>query len=324
MKTALVTGGAGFIGSHLCDRLVEDGYRVVCVDNLLTGNRQNIAHLEGREEFTFIEADVTEESVYSNQLSVYSFDFIFHLASPASPNPNSPRSYMALPVETMLVNSVGTKLLLDLARDQEARFLFASTSEVYGDPLEHPQPETYWGNVNPTGSRACYDESKRFGEAITLVYQREFGVDTRIARIFNTYGPRMQVDDGRVVVNFIVQALKGRPFTVHGDGQQTRSFCYVTDMVEGLMKLMLTDNLAGGVVNLGNPAEYRVEELMKQIARKVGGEERIEKLPLLSDDPEKRRPDISLAKRLFEWEPKVGLSEGLDKTIEYFRRVLQR
>jgi len=329
MKTCLVTGGAGFIGSHLCDRLVAEGYRVVCVDNLITGNRENIKQLESRDNFEFIEADVTEKSVYSHQLSarlpdgqVYRFDYIFHLASPASPNPNSPRSYMALPVETMLVNSLGTKLLLDLAKEQGARFLFASTSEVYGDPLEHPQPETYWGHVNPNGLRSCYDESKRFGEAITMVYQRKFRVDARIARIFNTYGPRMQADDGRVVVDFIVQAINGQPFTVHGSGEQTRSFCYVSDMVEGLVKLMFTDKLTGEVVNLGNADERSVNELMDVVAEKFKVEKQVKRLPLPEDDPIRRQPDISKAKKLLSWEPKVNLNEGLNKTIEYFRGVM--
>ena len=329
MKTCLVTGGAGFIGSHLCDRLVAEGYRVVCVDNLITGNRENIKQLESRDNFEFIEADVTEKSVYSHQLSarlpdgqVYRFDYIFHLASPASPNPNSPRSYMALPVETMLVNSLGTKLLLDLAKEQGARFLFASTSEVYGDPLEHPQPETYWGHVNPNGLRSCYDESKRFGEAIIMVYKRKFGVDARIARIFNTYGPKMQVDDGRVVVDFIVQAINGQPLTVHGSGEQTRSFCYVSDMVEGLVKLMFTDKLTGEVVNLGNADERSVNELMDVVAEKFKVEKQVKRLPLPEDDPIRRQPDISKAKKLLSWEPKVNLNEGLNKTIEYFRGVM--
>lgn len=316
MKTCLVTGGAGFIGSHLCDRLVNEGYRVICVDNLITGDRQNIKHLEGSENFEFIQADVTEPIDYQ-------CDFIFHLASPASPNPQSPRSYMALPVETMIVNSLGTKLLLDLAKKQQSLFVFASTSEVYGDPQEHPQPETYWGNVNPNGPRSCYDESKRFGEAITMIYQRQFGVDARIARIFNTYGPKMQTDDGRVVVNFVIQALQGKPFTVHGNGRQTRSFCYVSDMVEGLMKLMFIDNLAGEVINLGNPREYTVEALMKTVAKKVRVEERAEKLILPEDDPVRRQPDISKAKKLLGWEPEVSLNDGLDKTIAYFRGVVR-
>lgn len=322
-KGCLISGGAGFIGSHLCDALMAEGYQVTCVDNLITGSKDNIEQLLKKENFRFVEADVTELSVYSLQLSGYRFDYIFHLASPASPNPNSPRSYMALPVETMLVNSLGTKLLLDLAKKQNSRFLFASTSEVYGDPEEHPQKETYWGHVNPLGQRACYDESKRFGEAITMVYQRKFGVDIRIARIFNTYGPKMQANDGRVVVDFIVQALTHKPFTVHGDGNQTRSFCYVLDMVEGLMRLMTVDGLAGEVVNLGNPEEYSVNQLMTKVVDKLGVEPRTEKLPLPEDDPTRRRPDISRARQLLDWEPKVNLDEGLDKTIEYFRRVVK-
>jgi dTDP-glucose 4,6-dehydratase len=321
MKTCLVAGGAGFIGSHVCDRLAQDEYRVVCVDNLITGDRENIRQLETSQNFEFIEADVTKEKVYSSQLSGYSFDYIFHLASPASPNPNSPRSYMALPVETMLVNSLGTKLLLDLAKEQGARFLFASTSEVYGDPQEHPQKEVYWGHVNPNGLRSCYDESKRFGEAMTMAYQRRWGLDTRIARIFNTYGPRMQIDDGRVVVGFIVAALKQEPFKIHGDGEQTRSFCYVSDMVEGLVKLMFTDKLTGEVVNLGNADERSVNELMEVLAEKFKVEKQVKRLPLPEDDPVRRQPDITKARELLSWEPKVDLNEGLDKTIEYFRGV---
>ncbi|OGY18982.1 MAG: hypothetical protein A2784_03565 [Candidatus Chisholmbacteria bacterium RIFCSPHIGHO2_01_FULL_48_12] len=315
MKTALVTGGAGFIGSHVCDRLVQDGYRVICVDNLLTGDRNNIQHLQNNQNFEFVEADVTE-------VRDYRCDFVFHLASPASPNANSPRSYMALPVETMLVNSLGTKLMLDVARKNQARFLFASTSEVYGDPEEHPQKETYWGYVNPIGPRSCYDESKRFGEAMTMVYQRQ-GLDTRIARIFNTYGPRMQPEDGRVVVGFIVAALKQEPFKIHGAGEQTRSFCYVSDMVEGLVKLMFTDKIAGEVVNLGNTDERSINELMEAVAEKIKTEKQIKRLPLPEDDPVRRQPDITKAKTLLGWEPKVSLDQGLDKTIEYFRGVIK-
>ena len=316
MKTCLVSGGAGFIGSHLCDRLVTDGYRVVCVDNLITGSRHNIGHLIKNENFRFIEADIT-------QAQDYSCDFVFHLASPASPNSKSKRSYLALPVETMLANSVGTKLLLDVAKTNQARVLFASTSEVYGDPEEHPQKETYWGHVNPVGPRACYDESKRFGEAVTMVYQRKFGVDTRIARIFNTYGPRMDPEDGRVVIDFVIQAFRAKPFVIHGDGQQTRSFCYVTDMVEGLVKLMFTDEASGQVVNLGNPEEYTINQLMKLIAKKIGVSPKTQQLPLPEDDPKRRQPDISLARTLLGWEPKVSLDEGLDKTIEFFREVVR-
>ena len=320
MKTVLVTGGAGFIGSHLCDRLIEDGYRVICVDNLLTGSRDNIAHLESRQEFVFLEADVTQEKTYTELDGKY--DYIFHLASPASPNPRSRRSYLAHPLETMLVNSVGTQKLLELAKKQTSRFLFASTSEVYGDPKEHPQKETYWGHVNPVGPRSCYDESKRFGEAVTMVYQRQ-GLDVRIARIFNTYGPRMSADDGRVVVYFIVQGLKGLPFIIHGDGNQTRSFCYVDDMVDGLTKLMLIQDISGEIVNLGNPEEYSVKQLMQKVANKLGVEAKIDYQPLPKDDPTRRRPDIDKAKRLLNWQPKVGLDEGLDRTMAYFRGVVK-
>ena len=316
MKTCLVSGGAGFIGSHLCDRLVTDGYRVVCVDNLITGSRHNIGHLIKNENFRFIEADIT-------QAQDYSCDFVFHLASPASPNSKSKRSYLALPVETMLANSVGTKLLLDVAKTNQARVLFASTSEVYGDPEEHPQKETYWGHVNPVGQRACYDESKRFGEAITQVYQRNLEVDTRIARIFNTYGPRMDPEDGRVVIDFVIQAFRAKPFVIHGDGQQTRSFCYVTDMVGGLMKLMFTNEASGQVVNLGNPEEYTINQLMKLIAKKIGVSPKRKRLPLPEDDPKRRQPDITLARTVLGWEPKVSLDEGLDKTIEFFREVVR-
>ena len=316
MKTCLVSGGAGFIGSHLCDRLIAEGYGVTCVDNLITGTKENIKQLEGRDDFKFIEADVT-------QTKDYKCDFIFHLASPASPNPNSPRSYMALPVETMLVNSMGTKLLLDVAKSNQARFLLASTSEVYGNPEEHPQPETYWGHVNPNGPRSCYDESKRFGEAITQAYHRNLGVDTRIARIFNTYGPRMDPEDGRVVIDFVIQAFRAKPFVIHGDGQQTRSFCYVTDMVGGLMKLMFTNEASGQVVNLGNPEEYTINQLMKLIAKKIGVSPKRKRLPLPEDDPKRRQPDISLARTLLGWEPKVSLDAGLDKTIEFFREVVR-
>ena len=320
MQTCLVAGGAGFIGSHLWDRLIEDGYRVVCVDNLLTGNRDNIAHLESKEEFVFIEADITETKTYEKLDGKY--DFIFHLASPASPNPRSQRSYLALPLETMLANSLGTKLLLDLAKGQNSRCLFASTSEVYGDPEEHPQKETYWGHVNSVGKRACYDESKRFGEAITMVYLRQ-GVDTRIARIFNTYGPRMNPEDGRVVIDFVMQALKAKPFIIHGNGEQTRSFCYVTDMVEGLTRLMFNDEAKGKVVNLGNPNEYSINQLMGLVADKVRVSQETERVPLPEDDPQRRQPDISLAKKLLSWEPEVSLDKGLDKTIEFFREVVR-
>lgn len=261
MKTCLVTGGAGFIGSHLCDALINDGFRVVCADNLLTGSEKNIKHLEKKEEFVFVDADVSDPKSYEKDL-VGKYDYIFHLASPASPNKKSPMSYMAHPVETMLVNSYATYLLLELARKESSKFLFASTSEVYGDPQQHPQKENYWGNVNPNGVRACYDESKRYGEAATMVYVREKGVDGRIVRIFNTYGPRMDPQDGRVMVNFVIQGLKTQPFTVYGDGKQTRSFCYVSDMVDGIQKAMFVPKTKGTVINLGNQDEYSINQLV--------------------------------------------------------------
>ena len=323
MQTSLVAGGAGFIGSHLCDQLLADGYRVVCVDNLLTGSKKNIAHLLDREEFVFVEADITQEKTFVEQL-VGKYDFIFHLASPASPNQNSAMSYMAYPVETMLVNSQGTYLLLELAKKGQAKFLFASTSEVYGDPHEHPQKETYWGNVNPNGIRSCYDESKRFGEAMTMTYVRNFDVNARMVRIFNTYGPRMDPEDGRAMVNFIVQGLKYEPFTVYGDGTQTRSFCYVSDLVEGIMRGMFTDAARGEVVNLGNPDEYTMIQLVEEICRKLGREKEIKHSPLPQDDPQRRQPDISKAKAMLAWEPKVGLGEGLEKTIAYFKDHLPK
>ncbi len=323
MQTALVVGGAGFIGSHLCDQLIHAGYRVICVDNLLTGNRKNIAHLVDKEEFVFIEADATDPNIYKNDL-VGGYNFVFHLASPASPNQNSSMSYMAYPVETMLVNSVGTYYLLELAKKDRAKFLFASTSEVYGDPMEHPQKETYWGNVNPNGIRSCYDESKRFGEAMTMTYVRNFQTDARVIRIFNTYGPRMDPDDGRAMVNFVMQGLKGEPFTIYGDGTQTRSFCYVADLVGGIIKAMFVQGTAGEVFNLGNPDEYSIENLVDVIAKKIGIEKRVENLHLPQDDPQRRKPDIDKAKKVLGWEPKTSLQEGLEKTIAYFQENLPK
>lgn len=317
MKTCLVTGGAGFIGSHLCDRLLEEGFRVVCTDNLITGSERNITHLKGKAEFVFVKADASEKMTYEMLLTEH-YDYIFHLASPASPNAESELSYLAHPLETLLVNSIGTKYLLDLAKRQGGRFLFASTSEVYGDPLEHPQKETYWGNVNPIGVRSCYDEGKRFGEAVTMVYVRQYAVDARIGRIFNTYGPRM-ADDGRVVVDFVLKGLQKKPFTIYGDGQQTRSFCYVSDLTDGIYKAMFTEKTTGEVFNLGNPQEYTVNELADTVARALAIEKTIEQKPLPADDPKQRRPDISKAEKLLDWRPKVGLDEGLEKMINYFK-----
>lgn len=315
-NTCLVTGGAGFIGSHLVDALLSREYRVICIDNLITGNRDNLKEALENPDFSFIEHDIILPFNNETMKQCSHVSFIFHLASPASPP-----WYQRYSEETALVNSVGTINLLKLAKETGARFLFASTSEVYGDPREHPQKETYWGNVNPNGIRACYDESKRFGEMISTVYYRRDKLDVRLARIFNTYGPRMQPDDGRVVSNFINQALSGSPLTVYGDGSQTRSFCYVSDMVEGLMKFMFTDGLAGEVVNLGNPEEYRVIDLAHKIKEMTISPSPIVHDSLPEDDPTQRRPDISKAQKLLGWEPKISVDEGLKLTIEYFREI---
>ncbi len=302
---SIVTGGAGFLGSHLCDYLLEKGHEVICVDNLITGTTKNIEHINS-DRFTYIRHDVTKPIYFGDKI-----DYIFHLASPASPI-----DYLELPIQTLKVGALGTYNLLGLAKEQGARFLLASTSEVYGDPLVNPQPETYWGNVNPIGPRGVYDEAKRYGEAITMAYHRYHGIDTRIVRIFNTYGPRMRVNDGRVVPNFIMQALSGEDITVYGDGSQTRSFCYVSDLIEGIYRLMMSDFT--DPVNIGNPAEMSVLEFAKVIIEITGSKSKIvyENLPV--DDPKVRRPDISKAKELLGWEPKVELREGLSKTIEYF------
>src|SRR3989344_1245866 len=316
-KTALVTGGAGFIGSHLCDRLLSEGMQVICVDNFITGNRENVSHLLTNKNFLLIEADVSQptEKYLSNIPRV---DEIFHLASPASP-----RGYQDAPVETYLVNSIGTHYLLLFAKKAGAKFLFASTSEVYGDPEKHPQREDYWGNVNPHGVRACYDESKRFGEMATMVFFRQFGMDVRMVRIFNTYGPRMDPRDGRVIPNFLTQALSGKPVTVYGDGSQTRSFCYVSDMVDGILRAMQLPKTKGLVVNIGNPDEYTMLTLAKKIKQALGSSSRIIFRNLPEDDPTRRKPDISRAKRVLGWSPKVTLDEGLVPTIAYFKKQLQ-
>jgi nucleoside-diphosphate-sugar epimerase len=319
--TALVSGGAGFIGSHLCERLIKDGYRVICVDNFLTGSKDNVSELMNNNRFLLVNADVTKR--LPDVINDESIDFIFHLASPASPNAQSPISYMAYPLETMDVNSVGTRRLLQLARKKKAKFLFASTSEVYGDPKVHPQTENYWGYVNPNGPRSCYDESKRFGEALTMVYVRKLGVNCRIVRIFNTYGPRMDIQDGRAIVNFIVQALQNKPITIYGKGKQTRSFCFVDDMVAGLKKAMFTAETKGEVFNIGNPDEYTILELAGKIKRAIKSESKITYQPLPPDDPSKRKPDITKAKKVLNWKPKVSFAQGLDKTIKFFREKLE-
>ena len=303
----VITGGAGFVGSHLCDRWLADGHEVVAVDNFLTGRPENLAHLAGRREFTLIEQNVSEALPVSGKV-----DFVFHLASPASPV-----DYLEHPIETMLVSSIGTKNALDLARANGAGYLLASTSECYGDPLEHPQKETYWGHVNPNGPRSVYDEAKRFAEAMTMSYHREFGVNTHIVRIFNTYGPRMKLNDGRVVPNFIDQALRGKPITIYGEGQQTRSFCYVSDLVEGLTRLAKSDEHEP--VNIGNPTELTILQFAEVIQKLVGSRCKLEFKPMPQDDPRQRKPDISKAKRLLGWEPRTGLEEGLRQTIAYFQ-----
>ncbi|WP_243031017.1 UDP-glucuronic acid decarboxylase family protein [Thermus altitudinis] len=306
----LITGAAGFLGSHLAERLLKEGHEVLGVDNLATGQRRNLERLGRYSGFTFLQADVRYPLEVEGPL-----DWVFHLASPASP----PR-YLRLPLETLLVNAEGTRHLLDLSLAKGANFFLASTSEVYGDPLVHPQPETYWGNVNPIGPRSIYDESKRYAEALSVAYHRVHGLSIRIARIFNTYGPFMDPEDGRVVSSFIVQALKGEPLTVYGDGSQTRSFCYVDDLVEGFFRLMEVGYPYP--VNLGNPEEYRVLDLAHLVRELTGSSSPIVFRPLPEDDPKQRRPDISLAKRLLGWEPKVPVREGLERTVLYFREVV--
>jgi dTDP-glucose 4,6-dehydratase len=325
----LITGGAGFLGSHLVDRLIKDGHSVIVFDNLLTGRVENVEQHLGNQRFSFVRQDVTEYLHVSG-----SVDGVIHFASPASPI-----DYLQLPIQTLKVGSLGTHKALGLAKEKGARLLLASTSEVYGDPQVHPQPESYWGHVNPVGPRGVYDEAKRFAEAITMAYHRYHGLDTRIARIFNTYGSRMRPNDGRVVSNFIVQALKGEPLTVYGDGRQTRSFCYVSDMVEGIMKLFFHPDTGPSretaepsedstdvhlPVNIGNPAEFTVAELAHKVLSLTGSASAMEYRPLPIDDPQVRQPDIARARRLLGWEPSVSLEEGLAKTIQYFRDEVKR
>lgn len=303
---SLVAGGAGFVGSHLCDRLLVEGHAVVALDNLITGRVNNVDHLRGKSTFELIEADVCQP------LDIPApFDFVWHLASPASP-----RDYLTHPMTTLLVGSHGTQNLLEIAKRDGAQFLVTSTSECYGDPLEHPQTETYWGNVNPIGVRSVYDESKRYAEAMTMAYHRYEGVETHIARLFNTFGPRMKLNDGRVVPAFLDQALRGKPLSVFGRGEQTRSFCYVDDTVEGLYRLMQSSEREP--VNIGNPTEMTILEFAEYITKLVGSSSVIEFQPLPEDDPKKRQPDISKAKRILDWEPKVSLEDGLRRTAEYY------
>ncbi len=310
MARVVVTGGAGFLGSHLCDRLLDRGDDVVCLDNLQTGRTANIEHLFGHERFSFVKQDV------SNHIWVPGpVDTVMHLASPASPV-----DFSRIPIQILKVGSLGTHNCLGLAREKGAKFHLNSTSEVYGDPEVHPQPETYWGNVNPNGPRSMYDEAKRFAEAMTMAYHRAHGLDVRIVRTFNTYGPRMRPDDGRVVSNFIIQALKNEPITVYGDGTQTRSFCYVDDQIEG--QLALLDSSYVGPVNIGNDGEFTMLELAQQVIEITNAGSSIEHLPLPQDDPLQRKPDLTLARTELGWEPKIALREGLEKTVAHFAREL--
>jgi dTDP-glucose 4,6-dehydratase len=309
MKRTLVTGGAGFLGSHLCDALLKEGHEVICMDNLITGSMDNNAHIQS-DRFHFMNHDVTRHIEVEGPL-----DNVFHFASPASPF-----DYLEFPIQTLKVGSLGTHNALGVAKEKQATFMIASTSEVYGDPLEHPQKETYWGNVNPIGPRGVYDEAKRFAEAITFAYHRTHGVDTRIVRIFNTYGPRMRLNDGRAIPNFLSQALTGQDITVFGDGSQTRSFCYVSDLIAGIVLLMKSGH--HNPVNIGNPIEMTLLEMAEKILQVTGSESKIVFKPLPEDDPKVRQPDIGLARKLLGWEPKVKLEEGLRSTVEYFRKSI--
>jgi nucleoside-diphosphate-sugar epimerase len=309
MPRAVVTGGSGFLGSHLCDLLRAREWEVVAVDNFLTGNRDNVAHLADDAGFRLVEHDVIAGIPVDGPV-----DAVLHLASPASPP-----EYLAHPIATLEVGAIGTRHALDLARANGARFLLASTSEIYGDPLVHPQPESYFGNVNSVGPRAVYDEAKRYAEAITMSYHREFGVDTKIVRIFNTYGPRLSAADGRVVSNFLAQAMRGEPLTVYGDGKQTRSFCFVSDEVDGLLRLLESDHV--GPMNIGNPDEFTMLELAELVLELTGGGSDLVFEPLPTDDPKQRRPDISLAERVLDWHPRVDLREGLARTHDWYRRL---
>jgi len=309
-KVAVITGGAGFLGSHLCDKFIKEGMKVICIDNLITGNLQNIEHLFGNKNFVFFNHDVTNFIHVPGKI-----DYILHFASPASPI-----DYLKLPIQTLKVGSLGTHKALGLAKEKGARFLLASTSEVYGDPNINPQTEEYWGNVNPIGPRGVYDEAKRFGEAITMAYHRYHNVDTRIVRIFNTYGPRMRLNDGRALPAFVSQALKGKDVTVFGDGSQTRSFCYVDDLIDGIFRLLISDVTTP--VNIGNPEEITIKEFAEEVIKLTNSTSKIVYKELPQDDPKVRRPDISKAKRLLKWEPKVSREKGLKLTIEYFKKQL--
>jgi len=313
----LLTGAAGFLGSHLTDRLITEGHQVIGMDNFITGNHKNLEHLAGNDNFSFIRHDVSNFIFVPGKI-----DYVLHFASPASPNPASPLGYPNLPIQTLKAGALGTHNSLGVARAQNAKFLLASTSEIYGDPQEHPQKETYRGHVDPIGARSVYDEAKRFAEALTMAYHRFHHIDTRIVRIFNTYGPRMRLDDGRVVPNFIQQALRGEPLTIYGDGEQTRSFCYVDDLIEGIYRLMMSD--FHEPVNIGNPTETSILEFAELVNSLIGNNAgTVNKIAKrLGNDPQRRQPDITRAKKIINWEPKISLKEGLRKTIPYFRNKL--
>jgi len=309
-KKVLVTGAAGFIGSHLCERLLSLGYTVIGLDNFITGNIENVEHLADNDDFVLLEMDISSSKIFNMKV-----DYVLHFASPASPI-----QYSKYPIETMMVNSLGALNCLEFAMSNEARLIVASTSEIYGDPLEHPQKESYWGNVNSFGDRSCYDESKRFMEAAVHSYQKIYGVNAGIVRIFNTFGERMDINDGRAIPQFFSQAIKGEPITIYGDGSQTRSFCYVSDLVDGVIKLMLSDY--GKPVNIGNPDEITLTQLASEILEITGSSSEIKYMPLPNDDPQKRKPDISLAEEILKWKPNVSRIDGLKKTYQYFKEKL--
>jgi dTDP-glucose 4,6-dehydratase len=313
----LLTGAAGFLGSHLTDRLIKEGHKVIGMDNFITGNQNNLEHLAGNKNFSFIRHDVSNFIFVPGKI-----DYVLHFASPASPNPASPLGYPNLPIQTMKAGALGTHNSLGVARAHNAKFLLASTSEIYGDPQEHPQKETYRGHVDPIGARSVYDEAKRFAEALTMAYHRFHNIDTRIVRIFNTYGPRMRLDDGRVVPNFIQQSLRGEPLTIYGDGEQTRSFCYVDDLIEGIFRLMMSD--FHEPVNIGNPSETSILEFANLVNELIGNKAGtiIKMAKRLGNDPQRRQPDITRAKTILQWEPEVSLKDGLGKTIPYFKAKL--
>ena len=316
MSKILITGGAGFIGTHLCARFIREGHEVICVDNFLSGSRDNVAPFVSNPKFTLIEHDIS----IPLESNISGLDSIFHFASPASPNPGSPVSYINHPVETLMANSLGSKNMLDLAVKNNCQIILASTSEVYGDPLVHPQSETYWGNVNPNGLRSCYDEGKRFMEALAFTYFRQFQTKIKVIRIFNTYGPGMRLDDGRFTINLIDSYLNHKSFKMYGDGSTTRSFCYIDDLVEGIMRVFQTDKTIGDVINLGNPTELSIKAAIEIFEKIIGQELAKEYLAAQPDDPQKRQPDISKAKQLLGWEPIIDFSSGMKKTLEYYEK----